>query len=206
MKISKNYILFIFILFITLFSLSSLSAHESVNEIYIRPKLSVLYPVSSNLRAYYNRDMIIMYGGELDLDPGIYIQVLKYKFQVNDPYESISISSIWFTIGVEKNFKLFDRAFYGRLGLTYHSDELLLTGSKPFRIGIQTVLGYNVQLLQNMQLFFEIGYEFETIKQGKYLTESLYDRHQYYFYDRRFQTGGVFITMGWGFRIFKGND
>ncbi len=205
MKISRMYILFVFTFFLSLLLFSSLKAQQSHAEIYLRPKISFLYPASSHLRAYFDRDMEFMYGGEIDLDPGIYFQLLRYEFRVDDPQGSFSVSSIWYTLGIEKNFRLFNHDFYGRLGLTYHSDELLEFNSESPRIGVQTVFGYNFQLSPKLQLSLEIGYEFESVKVSKYITE-LYDRHQYYLSGRRFQTGGIFITTGFGFRIYKGKD
>jgi hypothetical protein len=205
MKISRMYILFVFAVSTILCTLPSFNTRASAAEIYIRPKLSVLYPVSSQVRKYYDRNMVFMYSGEIDLDPGIYFQLLRYKFQVDDPQGSFSVSSMWYTLGLEKNFTLFNNNFYGRLGLTYHSDELLEFNSESPRIGIQTVFGYNFPLSPKLQLFLEIGYEFESVKENKYITE-LYDRHQYYLSGRRFQTGGVFISTGLGFCIYKRKD
>ncbi|MEJ2628552.1 MAG: hypothetical protein P8078_08355, partial [bacterium] len=199
-------ILFVFTLSTVLCTFPLFNAPVSAAEIYIRPKISFLYPASSHLRAYFDRDMVFMYGGEIDLDPGIYFQLLRYEFLVDDPQESFSVSSIWYTLGIEKNFILFGHNFYGRLGLTYHSDELLEFNSESPRIGIQTVFGYNFQLSPKLQLSLEMGYEFESVKESDYLIESPYDRHQYYLSGRRFQTGGIFISTGLGFRIYKGKD
>ena len=201
MKASRNYTVIILIVSINLTSLSLPDIHASDAEIYIRPKFSFLYPTSSRLRAFYDRNMIFMYGCEIDLKSGIYFQLMKYKFQIDDPHELISVSTIWLTLGIEKNFKLFNHVFYGRLGLTYHSDDLLRFHSDYHRIGMQTVFGHKMQLSQNLQIFLEIGYEFENIKESEYITE-LYDRHQYFLSGRSFQTGGVFITTGFGFQIF----
>jgi len=203
LKFLKNYL----VIFLSIFQLSISEAKSSIEDIFIKPAFGLTYPYSKILKSYYDRNQIFSYGIEINVpfnqqNLAIYFIYQKQSFKIKDPslFENISVNNHWFTFGFQKNYKTDNLKIYGRLGFTYHYDDLSLSSSDDPRIGLQPSFGFCTKLVKNVNYFVEFDYEFEKLSVPSYLSVN-YSRHQTYLSGKKFQTSGLQIKTGIAFSL-----
>ena len=178
-------------------------------EYNIRPLVGMLHPTDKILRDYYDRSNVFIYGIDFDIVTdwytlGMYLKFQGYSFKIVEKFGERSyvehIDGIWYTFGIEKFISISPFSLYGRLGTTFHSDNLAFPDSDDVRFGFQSGLGIESNITKRVKLFLEIDYEYETLSVPYYMTY-YYSRHQAYLAGENFQTGGVLIQTGVSFSL-----
>ncbi len=183
-------------------------------EYSVRPLLGMLWPTDKTLGDYYDRSSVFMYGIDLDAVTdwyglGMYLKFQRYSFEVVDRFGERSriehVNGSWYTLGIEKFVSMSRFSLYGRLGTTFHSDNLALVGSDDARFGCQPGLGIEWKVTNRTRLSLEVDYEYETLSVPNYVTFD-YSRHQAYLAGENFQTGGALIQAGVVFSLSSRRD
>jgi len=176
----------------------------------IQPNYEFQMLSSSVLQDYYDRDVVVSFGGTAivrynKLNMGLFVQYLRYDFDVVDKLEMSGreeIAGSRLTIGLQKDIRLKKNMLYGRLGLTKYYDDLAFAVSDDNRIGFHAGVGFNFRMSHYVSAFVETSYDNERLTVPDY-RNSTYTRHQVYLSGKTFETGGISLQAGVSIPIIR---
>lgn len=187
----------IFILLIIL----NQSLFAQSNQIFFRPSVSIFNPGSKVLSNFYNKNVILSYGGNLAIITsfhklGLYLGVNRFSVKIQDAHQpDLTESAALYKIGIIKRYSIGKISLDTKIGLTKRNDDLDAPGSNNSNFGFELGLVLEKHIYGRFASFIEADYNYTHIKIPEYVTYK-YSRRQYYLSGKSINTGGYSFNMG----------